>query len=340
MTPFRKIDPTRLAALHAQNLTDGEIARTLGNVSKCGVRVARVCLSLPPNADAVRRAASRSGAQGAASRTANSAARTAALGLPPLSLSPIARAAVVALASGPLTVTALGAQLNCSTSDPNSRLAVVLRELRRANLVSSRSVYGGPTFRQPSVWSLTPSLFSSSALTPLQQRIAATPRALSIADCIASTYTLKLPHLEHDIRSAAHYALADAARRYDPSRYQFSTFAASRVRGAIQDTLRSIAPRGYTRNADSAPQTAAYEAGAEPADDRLAVGWELDSLDAVESLIRHLPCHPDRQVMRLYYTYGMTMREIADRLGMAESNVSFVHTRSIVRLRDHAAVAA
>ncbi len=322
-----------LLTAHAEGGTDSQLASRFG-VTRHVVRHRRYKLNLPGAAAAIVRSAQASACRAARiTFSANANLRATALGLPPTT-SAVALRAVELLASGPISSHELARQLH---ANPGHLLYRVLPQLRAAGTIRSTSQpRRGSSGAAQFLWSLSPTLFSLTALTPLQQRVAATPRALSTADYIASTYTLKLPHLEHDIRSAAYFGLIDAAQRYDPSRYQFSTFAARRVRGAIQDALRSLAPRGYTRNASSAPRRES-DGSLDHASPSLPVGWELDSIDAIDSLTAALPDR-ERAVLRLYYAHGLNLKQIGARLGFSESLACQAHVRALTLLRSTVAV--
>lgn len=319
----RKIDRAELLELHAGGATDGAMALAFG-VTRAAVSFARYTLNLPVNRDSAARTAA--AVASTSVRESRRRERSVALGLPPVTLAQ--RNAVEALATGPLV-----------GSLAPAHLVKTLRSLRRMGLAVARPVPPRPDRigAPPLIWALAPSVaatFSPDALTPLQQRIAAAPRALAVADYHARVYASRLPHLADEINSAAHAGLADAALRYDPTRYQFTTFAARRVRGAILDELRRSGLKGYKRGTSAAAPGRDFSPLTQvdaPAD-HLPVGWELESLDALDALTRTLPAR-QREVLRLYFGHGMLLREIGVKFGVTMSAVSKIFTQAVVALR-------
>ncbi len=69
------------------------------------------------------------------------------------------------------------------------------------------------------------------------------------------------------------------------------------------------------------------------------IGLDVTSEHVREELGRAIGELPEREklVVTLYYYEGLTMREIADVLGVSESRVSQLHTRAILRLKSRLA---
>jgi RNA polymerase sigma factor for flagellar operon FliA len=185
--------------------------------------------------------------------------------------------------------------------------------------------------------------------------------------------------------------LIEAIERYDPARgVRFASFAESRVRGAILDSLRardlaSRSLRRRLRELDSAAQRAeqrlgraageeevAEELGVDPpyvsnllrdrestrtvaTDPRLSetaasAGLYSQDPDPFETLsgdelkdrmteeVERLP-ERDRMILSLYYEQELTMKEIGKVLGITESRICQIHTRTMRelerRLRHH-----
>lgn len=329
----RAVSPDRVRELHAAGLTDVEIGRRL-RCHPSNVRRHRRILSLPSNTSSARRVQVASGALSAVARRANARARAAALALPLVHYSPLAVQIVTTLAAGPLTQPELAARLSVPHGH-GSYLAKLCASLRRANVVASRSVYGGSTFRKPSVWALSPSTvaaaFSPDALLPLQQSLITT-ETLRTADVITSKYAVRAPAcVRDDIESAARAGLVSAARKFDPTRFRFSTYLPHRLHGEIRDALRELLPKGYRRGYQRtvpAPVVSSDVSDVAAAPTALAVD-DLDALDALTA-----PLGPQaRTVLRLIFADGLSHRQIGDRLGVSESRVSQIYSGALAELR-------
>lgn len=336
-TKLRDEDAFRTA--HAEGLADSQLGARFG-LTRAGAFRARERLGLPANdvSGGIEKAIAEAAAQRRRD-TARAAGEAAAL-VPVAPAESFARRDVnllAALACGPVNkvraaeVTAL-------------KPAVALRSLarlRRAGVVGR--VRSGRRY----TWALAPSVvatYSDSSLTPLQQLAATSPVADAAIGAVSTPYLRKLPHLEHDIRSAAALGAVDAALRFDPTRGQFSTFVARRVAGSILDTLRASALKGYRRSYGddyAGPREyAGYEPGGacdplkEASDASLPVGWGAECHDELERLTRVLP-ERQRTVLRLHFGHGLNFREIADRLGVVPSRVSVLARDAIAGLRAH-----
>lgn len=187
-----------------------------------------------------------------------------------------------------------------------------------------------------------------------------------------------------DVVGAGMVGLLSAVCAYDPDRgCRFSTYAATRIRGAILDEVRrrDIAPRSVRRrqrDMERAGDRLAVELDRRPREPELAgvLGvdartlwrwkWdvarsqrvsltdvlspglpsgeceELGRVEArltLEAEVRRLRCElatldeRERVVVDLYDMQGLTLRDIAGRLGVSESRVSQIRTGALKRLR-------
>lgn len=153
-----------------------------------------------------------------------------------------------------------------------------------------------------------------------------------------------------DLGSAALLGLVEAARDYRPERsLEFRAFARRRVVGAMLDLLRKEMPKAFRRrrNGRVAPAVASLAAhgitrdgfdmhgrGRSLVSDDGPVGWELESFDAMEGLLRVLPARK-RAVMRLLYGHaGATLTRAGCAAGVCESRAFQVHAESLVILRE------
>jgi DNA-directed RNA polymerase specialized sigma subunit len=150
--------------------------------------------------------------------------------------------------------------------------------------------------------------------------------------------TRNRPRAYEEVEAACFMGLCHAARLYDPAvGVRFTTFAASRVRGAALDAARELMPKGFRRCGGlrvlslDAPQTGERHNGQDWADTvqdsvpngELPVGWEIESLDEVDEIASQLTAHQAR-VVRLVFTRAATAghKAAAAALGCSESAVS------------------
>ena len=209
---------------------------------------------------------------------------------------------------------------------------------------------------------VTTTTTTQAAMTAEQRALAEDERHLAMARALAK-YEAKrrqLTWMEDDILSAAYAGLCDAATKFGPSRgLAFTTYAVSRIRGAILDFLRTETPSGYRQRTgkkhDAIPKTrqisVILEGGLHDSSpfgsghygDRL--GFEVDPLshesidiiewrDDLENYARHAGTRQAGDVIRLYYGETLTMKEVSKRLGISESRVSQAHTQAIGQIRE------
>ncbi|MFM8981192.1 MAG: sigma-70 family RNA polymerase sigma factor [Planctomycetia bacterium] len=195
----------------------------------------------------------------------------------------------------------------------------------------------------------------------------------------------------HDLRSVGAMGLMRAVENYDMQRgTPFSSYCASRVRGAILDELRSqdwvprlVRNRATQYNAavgalrqELGREPSAHEAAArlsmpveeaermrresnftsvytlspqEEQDDdsralrRLDVLMDKDSEEPFDRMVARdlagslskVLAHNERVVVALYYKENLTMKEIGSVLGISESRVCQIHTKTLEKLRGH-----
>lgn len=149
---------------------------------------------------------------------------------------------------------------------------------------------------------------------------------------------------DEELYSAGMVGLLVASRSYDPSRgAEFKTYAYHRIRGAILDELRRMdfLPRSQRERARregcEAPAFVAIptdEDGQENLSaDPIEAALENEELMAtLREQILQLP-EKMRIVMTLYYSEGLRMRDIGERMHLTESRVSQIHSNAVARLR-------
>jgi RNA polymerase sigma factor (sigma-70 family) len=181
-------------------------------------------------------------------------------------------------------------------------------------------------------------------LTDEQRALAGDPKHVGYARARSAPWRRKYPWLADDIESAALEGLVKAARNYDPGRgLDFNTILGPNVDGRILDLLREYHQLlGWRRKARAdAPQVErlfterwAHWLGLpdEPATDEMPVGWTLD--DGVDELTKGLPA-PHKRAVRAYFTRaGATNLSVAREMGLSESRVSQIISRSLSMLRE------
>ncbi len=116
--------------------------------------------------------------------------------------------------------------------------------------------------------------------------------------CFAKRIAAKLPPgtlEEGDLINIGILGLLQAARNFDPSRgVKFKTFAESRIKGAMLDTLRSLDPasRNQRRKAKQARQVymeLEQKLGRPPSDEEMAAALSL-SLEQWHALLEEISC--------------------------------------------------
>ncbi len=149
---------------------------------------------------------------------------------------------------------------------------------------------------------------------------------------------------DDELYSAGMVGLMTASRSYDPSRgAEFKTYAYHRIRGAILDELRRLdflprSQREKARREGHEPPAFVGIPTDEDGQESLAadpVEAALENQELMASLREQILQLPEkmRVVMTLYYSEGLRMREIGERLHLTESRVSQIHSNAIARLR-------
>lgn len=180
-------------------------------------------------------------------------------------------------------------------------------------------------------------------MTPEQQALAVA--YLPFAQNLAQHQEWLFP--QHDEwHAVARLALAQAARSYDPSRgVKFPTFAAYRIAGAFRDECRRITPFGFRGVAGTDAPT--IRSG-RPGDEEIGtvlfarrdrpVEEVAEADDALEWWFRRLPpLHAD--VFSEHYRNGLSLSEVAAKLGLRPGRVAKLHAQGLRLLRDEAELA-
>jgi len=129
---------------------------------------------------------------------------------------------------------------------------------------------------------------------------------LDLVKHVASAIAARLPERVslHDLIGWGNLGLVDAARRYDPAKASFTTFAKYRIRGAILDGLRAEDPISRTdrkrfRRAQFAVERLAVTLGRQPDEEEIAraIGLPLSEWHELRAGFGRmgLICAPTRQ---------------------------------------------
>ena len=204
---------------------------------------------------------------------------------------------------------------------------------------------------------------SSDIPPPLKEQIVLehTPLIRYIVNRIA----VRLPsHIDlDDLHNTGVIGLMDAIEKYDPDKNcKFKTYAEFRIKGAILDQLRSLdwVPRSVrqkSRKLERAYGEVEQRLGRVNLEEIRGAGQDGDRTgsfaDIVEDVhaenpfatfklhetkqlvadtIATLP-EKERLVISLYYYEDLNMKEIGNILGITESRVCQIHTKSVLRLR-------
>ncbi|MFJ4525688.1 FliA/WhiG family RNA polymerase sigma factor [Streptomyces sp. NPDC088810] len=178
---------------------------------------------------------------------------------------------------------------------------------------------------------------------------------------------------EADFVNSGVFGLIDAIEQFDVDRgIKFETYAITRIRGAMIDELQALdciprSVRQKARTVERAYATLEARLRRTPSETEVAaeMGITLDELHAVvvqlsvanvvalEELLHVNPVEvaedrelrrflaraintlPEREktVVTLYYYEGLTLAEIGNVLGVTESRVSYILTKSVLQLR-------
>jgi RNA polymerase sigma factor FliA len=158
-----------------------------------------------------------------------------------------------------------------------------------------------------------------------------------------------------DLMSYGLFGLIDAIEKFDPDLgYKFETYAVSRIRGAIIDEMRSLdwVPRSVRAHDKESGKTSgtmialdepmsSEEGTATYGDSIYEDDWDRDMVDTVARQMADATeaiSEREHLVLSLYYYNGFTLAEIGTILGVTESRVCQIHTKTISKLRENYAM--
>lgn len=144
-------------------------------------------------------------------------------------------------------------------------------------------------------------------------------------------------HVDQDDASAGYLGLCIAAKRYEPSKAEFSTFAAFHIQGSVNERRRNESfgfrlPKGgrlgpVVRSLDSDPSTLDRDVGIDDtsmdaATTRLYLEYAMEVLTPRERL-----------ALRLYYWHDMRQVDVGRALGVSKIQTSRIIRAALAKLR-------
>lgn len=184
-------------------------------------------------------------------------------------------------------------------------------------------------------------------LTASQQEVASSPELIRFVQAVARKYCERAglyAGSQDPYISAAYYALCKAARDWKLGfGCTFKSYLYMRVLGELRDTGRMELPKGYRKTDLELPNVlesgfSAIPSGPDMSDELfrsedLPVGWEIESEDAVRTLLKRVPTdHHMRRVLEGVWLRGLMQKELADELGVTQSRVSQIYNAGMVYL--------
>lgn len=175
----------------------------------------------------------------------------------------------------------------------------------------------------------------SRQLSPDRQALAV--RFIPLARRLAQPWKRQWPHAWEEFESGALLALVQAAASFDPNRnIKFATFARHRIGGALRDVRRGLIPPTGTADSGNLPANLVPSytehngriLGIEPDP---PVGWELESLDAVDRWLNKLP-PKHAAACRQIYLLGKSQLEAARAIGLSQSRLCSMHRAALEML--------
>ncbi len=161
---------------------------------------------------------------------------------------------------------------------------------------------------------------------------------------VAGRVAMNLPKNvdEGDLIGYGSLGLLDAMDRFDLQRgVKFETYAIARIRGAMIDGLRSmdwvpVSVRQRNKAIEEATKNLENRLGRSATDDEIANELNM-SIEEYNQRILDMSSSSilsfDDIWGSLYYYEGLTVKEIAEILGVSPSRISQLHTKAVVRLR-------
>jgi len=135
---------------------------------------------------------------------------------------------------------------------------------------------------------------------------------LPLANKLAWKYKKMVPsYVDYDdLQSAAYFGLVDAASRYNMEKGCFSSFVFLRIIGEIKDYIKSNAPKNnFLESQMEEPST--QDAGHICLETKDLINFVIKPLNSIA-----------KEIIKLYYIDGKTMKEIGIKFDVSEGRVS------------------
>ncbi len=165
-------------------------------------------------------------------------------------------------------------------------------------------------------------------------------RYLPLARYVASTIPVydRTKFSYDDFVSWACIGLIDAIEKFNPGRaIKFETYAISRIRGSILDNIRRmtrnhpvLSLEQILENTASVPPAFVRAEGKE--ENIFAFAEMREQREILAGVIDGLKKDEQRVIM-LYYYEGLTMKEIADIMGLTEGRISQIHAGALRNMK-------
>ena len=134
---------------------------------------------------------------------------------------------------------------------------------------------------------------------------------MPLANKLAWKYKKMVPYYVNfdDLQSAAYFGLVDAASRYNLEKGCFSSFVFLRIIGEIKDYIKKNT-KNYLFEKDYCENSIYY-----------TENNQLETKDFVNFIVKSLNSIA-KEIIKLYYIDGKTMKEIAIKFNISEGRIS------------------
>lgn len=177
-----------------------------------------------------------------------------------------------------------------------------------------------------------------SPLTTERQDLAA--RYMPLARAMARPLKRAWPCARDDFESAACLALVEAAESFDPDRrVKFPSFAQHRIKGALQDVQRQMAPLGWRHDPENAPAIVPLTENSERYGRVLLtepdppVGRDLRLAEQLDRGLSRLP-RRQAEACRRVDLKGQSQRAVARDFRLSPARFCRLRGQALARLRE------
>lgn len=176
----------------------------------------------------------------------------------------------------------------------------------------------------------------------IENRNALVVAHIPVADRVAGWFARTQAWRMDDIRSFSYIGLIDAVEKFDPDRgIRFTSYASYRIRGAITDQIRKedwitrqARARKDVKQTKMTPLS--FIEGFQDGKEDPKSGREIKRIDDMEEVKRILDglCLRERMIMRKRFLDGKKQKKIGEEIGVSESRVNQVLSKTLVFLRE------